>query len=146
MGARMMRESYIRKNAKAIVLLLFVGIIFADVIVGIYLLKDRITTPVLSSGNSRIYLPVILNLPELVVPTATPEPPTATPSVTVYIVQAGDTLGEIAKDHGITVDELAQANQIENIDLIYSGQELIIPVPANPTATPTPDAAITDIP
>jgi LysM repeat protein len=40
-----------------------------------------------------------------------------------YIVKSGDTLGKIAKDHGVTVQDVRKANKIKN-DLIYPGQKL----------------------
>jgi LysM repeat protein len=44
-----------------------------------------------------------------------------------YAVAAGETLSEIAERHGMTVEELAQANGIVNPDLILSGQVLVVP-------------------
>lgn len=51
-----------------------------------------------------------------------------------YTVQRGDTLGEIARDHGVKLSELVKANDIPNPDLIYPGQVLVIPgqEPAKP--------------
>jgi len=46
----------------------------------------------------------------------------------VYVVQAGDTLAEIAADFGVDLELLVEINEIENIDVIEVGQELIIPV------------------
>lgn len=46
---------------------------------------------------------------------------------TTYTVQAGDTLGSIATRFETTVAILAQANRIENVNLIRVGQELDIP-------------------
>jgi len=45
----------------------------------------------------------------------------------VHIVQAGESLLSIALLYGVTVDELQQANDLDNPDSIYVGQELIIP-------------------
>jgi rare lipoprotein A len=42
----------------------------------------------------------------------------------VYVVQSGDTLTGIAAELGITVEDLAAANGIEDPDLIYAGQTL----------------------
>ncbi|HNB50796.1 MAG TPA: peptidoglycan DD-metalloendopeptidase family protein [Anaerolineales bacterium] len=50
-----------------------------------------------------------------------------TPSGPVYIVQAGDTLGTIAVQFGVTVDDLLTANNMNPGDLIYAGNPLIIP-------------------
>jgi len=73
-----------------------------------------------------------------------PTPPTptapATPSPTVpapmppsevitYTIQAGDTLSGIAAEFGVTVDAIAEANDIEDPSLIRVGQVLVIPGP-----------------
>lgn len=70
-------------------------------------------------------------------PTATPTAPsTQAPSFTptaaaplTYEIQAGDTLLAIANQFGITVDELMEANQLTQNDVLAlrPGQELIIP-------------------
>lgn len=41
-----------------------------------------------------------------------------------YVIQHGDTLSSIARDHGTTVETLAQINGISNVDLIYAGDEI----------------------
>ena len=48
-------------------------------------------------------------------------------SIVIYIVKKGDTLWDIAKEFGSTVDGIARVNGIENRDLIYTGQKLYIP-------------------
>lgn len=55
-----------------------------------------------------------------------------------YTVKEGDTLSEIAETHNTTVEKLAENNHIDNIHLIYVGQELVIDGPVAPAATPTP--------
>lgn len=47
-----------------------------------------------------------------------------TSSVSVYTVKKGDTLSEIAKEYGTTVNELVKLNNIKNPNLIYPGQKL----------------------
>jgi LysM repeat protein len=86
-------------------------------------------------------VPTVTPSPSPTVPVATPSPtvPTATPSPTVlatppsevitYTVQAGDTLSEIAAEFGVTVDAIAEANDIEDPSLIRIGQVLVIPSP-----------------
>jgi len=49
------------------------------------------------------------------------------PKGPVYIVQAGDTLGEIARRFGVSLDALTQANGITNPNLLSEGAELVIP-------------------
>jgi N-acetylmuramoyl-L-alanine amidase len=44
-----------------------------------------------------------------------------------YIISPGDTMWSIAQRHGVTVDELVAANNIQNSSLIYPGQQLSIP-------------------
>ena len=59
-----------------------------------------------------------------------------TPTVITYVVQAGDVLGIIAQSCGTTVEAIAKANGISDLDFIRIGQELVIPPPGVPTATP----------
>lgn len=44
-----------------------------------------------------------------------------------HTVQEGDTLTALANRYGTTVEEIAAANGIENVNLILIGQELVIP-------------------
>ena len=70
---------------------------------------------------------------------AKPEPtaPTVADSSS-YIVQKGDTLSAIAKKYGTTVQAIASANNITNVNLIRVGQKLTIPgknkAPAKPVS------------
>ena len=48
-------------------------------------------------------------------------------SILMYIVKKGDTLWNIAKEFGSTIDDIARANGIEDENLIYPGQKLFIP-------------------
>jgi len=58
------------------------------------------------------------------------------------MVAQGDTLSEIAARHGMTVEELAQANGIVNPDLILSSQVLVVPGAADGRgAVPAPGGA-----
>lgn len=58
-----------------------------------------------------------------------------------YVVRPGDTLYGIAKKFGLTVQQIASANHLANINYISIGQTLTIPKPAaqkpNPTPAPT---------
>jgi tetratricopeptide (TPR) repeat protein len=65
------------------------------------------------------------------VPAATPTPPAATGSApqrtkAVYTIRKGDTLEEIAKKLGVSVDALRRANQLTD-HMIFPGQELKVP-------------------
>lgn len=46
---------------------------------------------------------------------------------TKYTVKRGDTLSRIAAQYGATVENIAKANNIQNPNLIYVGQTLVIP-------------------
>jgi nucleoid-associated protein YgaU len=66
-------------------------------------------------------------------PTYTPEPmgrgghisPVSTR--TIHIVQAGETMNQIAANYGVDTKFLADSNRIYNYHLIYVGQVLYIP-------------------
>lgn len=60
-----------------------------------------------------------------------------TPVQTTYEVKGGDTLLGIALNHGTTVEAIVAANPDINTDLIFPGQNLVVPL-ATPTITPTP--------
>lgn len=53
-------------------------------------------------------------------------------SQTNHIIQPGDTIDGISKQYGVSIDAIAQTNNLANPALIRPGQELIIP--------PSPDA------
>lgn len=43
-----------------------------------------------------------------------------------YVVKRGDNLSKISKQFGVSVNDIAQANNIKDINKIYAGQELSI--------------------
>ena len=65
--------------------------------------------------------------------TPTPDVPHALPSLRTepesYAVKAGDTLGQIANQYGVSLDQLIQANKLTDANTLSVGEELIIPVP-----------------
>lgn len=77
-------------------------------------------------------------------PDSDPEPAPAESGT--YVVQAGDSLAQIAAGYGVTVAAVAQANGINNPNLIYPGQVLAIPgagasaPPAASAPAPPPQA------
>jgi LysM repeat protein len=90
---------------------------------------------------------------ELLIPSgasALPESESSQPVETInYTVNSGDTLLGIAIEHGTTIESIYAANPDINLDLIFPGQEIIVPLapptptsipttPPTPTATPTP--------
>jgi LysM repeat protein len=64
----------------------------------------------------------------------------------IHTVQAGDTLGEIAAQYGVTVDEIVAVNEIPNVDQLAIGQQLIIPVPGSVVPTSTAEVVAGETP
>jgi len=56
---------------------------------------------------------------------------------TLYQVRQGDTLWNLAVQYGTTVEAITQRNGLANPNLIYVGQQLIIPHSVPPTPTPS---------
>ena len=61
-----------------------------------------------------------------------PTPPTTQPvvdenGILLYTVQAGDTLFSIAQRFGVSLDDVIEANNISNPDVIFEGDTLTIP-------------------
>jgi LasA protease len=83
-----------------------------------------------SNDNPYITDPRAANQP---IQTPTPDAPHPIPgarqNTEQYIVQAGDTLGQIANRYGVTIDAIAEASGLTNINILSVGQELTIPPP-----------------
>ena len=60
-------------------------------------------------------------------PTTTPQPESPAPTPVTYEVKPGDTLSEIAQRFDTTVEALAEANDIEDPNVIFPGDTLRIP-------------------
>jgi nucleoid-associated protein YgaU len=97
-------------------------------------------SPTVPAATPSPTVPAATPSPTVPAPTPSPTVPTATPSPTVpapmppsevitYTIQAGDTLSGIAAEFGVTVDAIAEANDIEDPSLIRVGQVLVIPSP-----------------
>lgn len=93
-------------------------------------------------------LPTLTPTLSVAVPTATPTQilPSPTPTVVYHVIQPGEALSAIALRYGVSVEDLAAANGIEDPNVIQQGQKLVIPGPTPeptvtvvPTPTPTPD-------
>jgi LysM repeat protein len=63
-----------------------------------------------------------------------------------YVIQPGDTLGNIAYQYGTTVQAIMQMNGIVNPDLIYVGQTIMIPVSGQSPILPAPFPGFPGIP
>jgi len=78
-------------------------------------------------------------------PTDTALPPTSTPPAesVLHTVKRGESLSEIARAYGVTLQAIVEANDIDNPNRIVTGQKLIIP---SPKQTPTPRPTATGSP
>jgi LasA protease len=83
--------------------------------------------------------------------TPTPDPPHETAvtdsgsTTTSHTVGAGETLGYIAQLYGTTEEELLALNQLDNINLLFVGQALLVPTSASqvgPTFKIIPDSEL----
>ncbi len=117
----------------------------------IALLYD-LTVPELMTFNGKVEDDVIVVGEVLKIPPPTPQPTstaTAAPGTTtpppaneiVYTVQAGDTLSGIALKFGVPMSRIQQRNNIQNIQSLHVGDQLVVPVAPTPTFTPRPGAS-----
>jgi LysM repeat protein len=120
-------------------------------------------TSLLLSGCGRLLLPPTPTTVVGVLPTATGTPrptatrratftpvpatpsdtptPTVTPTPIIYVIKKGDTLLAVARQYGVTVQDLQDVNGITDPRRLRIGQELIVPLDpgeGEPTAVPTP--------
>jgi len=65
--------------------------------------------------------------------TPTPDPPHPIPDLRTkpeeYVVQAGDTLGQIAQAYTANIEQIIELNKLSNPDILTIGQMLLIPPP-----------------
>jgi lipoprotein-anchoring transpeptidase ErfK/SrfK len=63
---------------------------------------------------------------------------------TTHVVEQGQELGLIAREYGVSVEDILTMNDIDNPDLLYIGQELVIPAAGvyTPTAADAPAAPL----
>ncbi len=68
--------------------------------------------------------------------------------VTLHVVRPGDSLLTIAREYGVSIWAIAKRNNIYNVNLVFVGQSLAIPLPeeAAPTPTAPPAARATPTP
>jgi lipoprotein-anchoring transpeptidase ErfK/SrfK len=90
----------------------------------------------------------VLDLTMIEVPPPEPEPVTAeniTGETTTHVVERGQELGLIARQYNVSIEDIVTLNEISDPDLLYVGQELLIPAGGEyqPTETDAPDPSTT---
>jgi LysM repeat protein len=85
--------------------------------------KYGVTVTQIAQANNIRYVNLIYVNQVLVIPASSTAPETQIK----YTVMAGDTLWAIARKYGVTVTQIAQANNIRYVNLIYVNQVLTIP-------------------
>ncbi len=104
------------------------------------------TTPRTSQGVQPPvnYSPAVTRTPGGPLLPPTPDPPRVLPTLRAkpeeYTIQAGDTLGKVARSYNISLDDLLKANDIANPNLLSVGQVIVIPAPQ--PSSPGPDFKI----
>lgn len=76
------------------------------------------------------------NKPVLPTNVTTPATPAKTTEAKEYVIARGDTLGKIAKTHGVTLAELTKANPEAEPTKLKIGQKIQIPAAAAPATGP----------
>jgi LysM repeat protein len=97
--------------------------------------------PTQRTGPTPTLAPLSIQFPPTHIPGApisspTPDSPRVLPTPRVepgqHVVQAGDTLGSIALQYGVSLEALMQANDLTDANLLSAGDTLYIPAPSIP--------------
>lgn len=95
-------------------------------------LSDLVRLNGLGDANN-IWVGQRLRLTARVEPAASPQRAKPNLADTIYIVQPGDSLAQIARQHDTTVEQLMRINGLPNSGFVYSGQRLRVQVPPAPS-------------
>jgi lipoprotein-anchoring transpeptidase ErfK/SrfK len=90
-------------------------------------LNHGLTTQELAAANGIINHSMIYAGQTLIIPEESNPSTFQAAASTLHLVAPGDTLFKIAVRYGLSTHAVAQANNIENYDLVFTGQTLIIP-------------------
>jgi LysM repeat protein len=139
-------------QVKAGLLIFFILLLIGDLFVVLTLFNQRKEAPP-PMPKLDLFLPMIQkdnvggNSEQISSPTSFPVPTELpAPTAQTYTVKPGDTTSKIAKQFGITVDELVAANNINDKNLIYAGEILIIPTQTSSPPSPSPQPALSPTP
>ncbi len=138
-------------NVRRLILYLVLNVVVsATTVLAVLWWWDRTRAPMALSAATPAPTQIVERL------TGTPGPPPVTPfpsppppAQPVHTVQAGETLGTIADQYGVIIQDLMSANNITDPNVLDVGQRLIIPVGGvilSPTVTPLPPDAPTPLP
>jgi len=95
-------------------------------------LQYNLSTDALVAANGLTNRNQIFSGQQLIIPSGNPDetaianPLVASAPTTIHTIQPGETLGSIARRYGLTIDQLARSNNIDNPNEIYFGQQLNI--------------------
>ncbi len=120
-----------RSKTKAVFLMALITLISVACIRNAF--SDNLTDEEKIEGTAyAIATQAALNPPRIPGSTPTPDKPHTLPTLRSdpvrYLAQAGDTYGKIANEHGITLQELIEENDILDENMLNIGQEIDIPV------------------
>jgi len=90
------------------------------------------------SGNLENMLSSFVNEDSLVSPSNINITESIYEEIVTHLVEEGDTLSEIAKEYGVSVEDIQTLNSIENPDSIMVGQEVVVKDIYIHTVTVTP--------
>jgi LysM repeat protein len=124
---------------RLIVYLVLNVIVSAAVTLTVLWLWDRAHPATPNTGLTATATPPIVEVAANTQPAVVAAPTSAElPTPTTYVVKDGDSLGTIAQQFDVAVDDIMDANGITDPNLLYVGQSLIIPVAGSvpPTAEP----------
>lgn len=97
---------------------------------------NNIPNPNLIFAGDVIAIPPVDYVPPTTPAPATSVPVVVSPQAVTYVVQQGDTLEGIAQAFSVTVESLAEYNNITNNRAIFAGDVLNIPPTGGPVTTP----------
>ncbi len=90
-------------------------------------LNHGLTTQELAAANGIVNHSMIYAGQTLIIPEESNPSTIEAAASTLHLVVPGDTLFKIAVRYALSMHSVAQANKIENYDLVFAGQTLIIP-------------------